>query len=268
MERRKVLGLLGGSMTVALAGCGGGGDDDNGNESNGNESNGNESNGNGDTGPALTDAFVATSQGGLLAIGEDSEESARENGFGLPPSEAVSEPIVVDGEISDTSWESTNVELPNLDPQTLLDQIGGGGDLPIDPEDLSIQLGVPDGFSGTLDQEEGLMTVEGDLNITVGLPGDDEIQITVTLTGTTAESGDLSGSIDLSSEPVTATVVDNQTTVDAIESESSQIIADVINSELGLPSGEGQTWLEIEFEIENASGNGGGNGGGNGNESS
>jgi hypothetical protein len=31
MERRKVLGLLGGSMTVALAGCGG--DDENGNES-------------------------------------------------------------------------------------------------------------------------------------------------------------------------------------------------------------------------------------------
>jgi hypothetical protein len=46
MERRKLLALIGGSMTVGLAGCGGGDDDENGNESNGNESNGNESNGN------------------------------------------------------------------------------------------------------------------------------------------------------------------------------------------------------------------------------
>jgi hypothetical protein len=259
MDRRKVLGLLGGSMTVALAGCGGGGDDGNGggnNTSNGNESNGNESNGEEEPEPTLTDAFVAESQGGLIALGEESLMSAEESGFDLPPSETVEEPIVVEAEITDDGWESTNIDLPNLDPEALLSQIGGD-DLPIDPEQIEIQLGVPDGFSGTLDQQEGLMTVEGQLNITVVI-SDQEIPIEIGLDGTTGESGDMTGSIDLSSEPVSATIVDNQTTVPALDEEEFSLIGPIVNDQLGLPSGPdsdgGRTWLRILFEISNADG--------------
>jgi hypothetical protein len=278
MERRKVLGLLGGSMTVALAGCGGGGDDNgnesNGNESNGNESNGNESNGNGngngDPEPTLTDAFVAESQGGLLAIGENSLSAAEEGGFSLPPSDTVPEPIVVDGEITDGEWESTNIELPNLDSEALLGQIGGE-DLPINPEDVEIQLSVPNGFSGTLDQEEGMMTVEGQLTITVILSGQ-EVPIEIGLDGTTGESGNMTGSADFSSEPVSATIVDNQAQVPALDEEEFSLIGPIVNDQLGLPSGpdseNGRTWLRIIFEITNADGSNGGNGGDGGNESS
>jgi len=266
MERRKVLGLLGGSMTVALAGCGG--DDENGGGNNTSEDNGNASNG--DTEATLTSTFVAESQGGLLALGEQTSEDAEESGFSLPPSDTVPDPIVVDGDITDGEWASTNVNLPNLDAEALLSEIGGE-DLPINPEDIEIQLGVPNGFSGTLDQEEELMTVEGQLNITIILSGQ-EVPIEINLNATTGESGEMTGSIDLSSEPVSATIVDNQATVPALDEEEFSLIGPIVNDQLGLPSGpdseNGRTWLRIIFEIENAEGGSGDNGSTGGNESS
>ena len=199
--------------------------------------------------PPLTDAFTATSQGGLLAIGEQNLTAAENNGFALPPSEAVPDPLVVEGAINgDGTWESTNVTFPNLDPAALLDRFGS---LPIPPEDISIEITTPNGFEGTLDQEAEKLTVQGQLNLTVTISGT-SIQIPITVDATTGQSGAMTGAADFSSDPVTATVVDNQATVPALDEQEFSLLGPVINDQLGLPSESGETWVRLQFELTDA----------------
>jgi V8-like Glu-specific endopeptidase len=193
----------------------------------------------------LTDAFVGESQGGLLAIGEQNLTAAERNGFALPPSQAVPEPLVVEGDIDGDTWESTNVTVPNLDPSVLLDRFG---DVPISPEDVSIEITTPNGFEGTIDQQAGRLTVQGQLNLTVSLSGT-PIRIPIAVDATTGQSGAMTGSADFGSTPVTATVVDNQATVPALDEDKFSLIGPVINDQLGLPSGEGETWVRLQFEL-------------------
>lgn len=196
----------------------------------------------------LEGMFRAESTGGYIAIGEDNVDAAQENGFDLPPTDAVPNPIVVEGEINadDGSWESSTVEFPALNPADLL-----GDDLPIDPSSIDVEVNAPEGFSGTIDQgDEPTMTVEGPLEVEVFLNGDPAFSVAIGLSATTEVSGQLEGTLDL--ESLSATVVDNETAVDAIEGDSALI--PTINDELGLPAESGQFWVSIDFSFQNLDG--------------
>lgn len=196
----------------------------------------------------IGDDFTATSRGGFIGIGEDNEEDAREEGFDLPPSEDVPEPISLNGVIEDGSWHSIVVNFPDLDPSVLLDDLEG---LPIDEDDVEIQVNAPEGFSGEVDWATGLMTLDGDLEILVLIAGE-EIPVRVNLNGTTGASGALTGDMDIEVQPVTATLVDNETIVEEIDEDEHGFVGPIANDELGLPAESGEVWIELDFDLEDA----------------
>ena len=193
---------------------------------------------------SIPDAFRAESSGGYLALGEDSQEAAESEGFALPPSDTVTEPIVLEGEIDGGTWQSTSVNFPPLDPSAII----GDADLPIDPSNIDVQITVPEGFSGDVDEDAGLMTLTGTIQITVSIFGE-TIPVGIELNGTTGESGGLTGDMNLQASPVTATLVDNETVVDALDEAEYPTVGPIINDQLGLPAAAGQTWLELNFEL-------------------
>lgn len=227
MDRRKVLGMLGGSMAVGLAGCinGDDGDDGNGN-----------GNGNGDDdGPLISGAFEAESTDGRVLFGEpEKAEWDNDGGFGLPPSGQITEPVILEGELNDDgTWESTNIDFPPLD---------------INLESVNPEVSAPNGFSGELDQEAELWTVEGQLSATAEIEGE-EYNLTFPLNATTGESGELSGSYEQDGDTITATIVDNESIVEDTFGD------DLIDATLGLPgSFEGDNWFTLTMELQNVDG--------------
>jgi hypothetical protein len=157
MERRKMLALLGGVGTVGLAGCNGGGDDDGNESENGNQSNGG---GNGGTSGQIEGRWGGRSTGGMVLFGEDgTEEDFRSGGLGLPPEGQISEPVEFLAEFNEDGategeWESLEINFPALNIASLPDEVV--------PEVTDV-----DGFSGTLNYEEELFTVEGTLRVTL-----------------------------------------------------------------------------------------------------
>jgi len=222
MQRRKVLGLLGGSLTAALAGCLGGDGDDDGNESSG---------GNGGDGAVITGSFRAESrEGGLVWFGSPNEEEFRESDLNLPPSEDIPEPVELEAEVDgDGNWESSSLNFPPIDV------VPG-----IEPE-----ITAPNGFSGVYDEEDGVWTVEGGIEATVESNDGEELTLEFPLNATTEESGDLEGSFEVQDDTVVATIVDNESIVE------DTFGNEFVDNELNLPGEfEGDNWFELTLELE------------------
>jgi hypothetical protein len=217
MERRTALGLLGGSLTVALAGCLGG--------------DGGNGGGDGGDGQVVSGSFRAESrEGGIVAFGTSSEEEFRETDLNLPPSEDIPDPVSVEAELNDDgTWESTTLNFPPIDV------VPG-----ITPE-----IAAPNGFSGDYDEEEGRMTVEGGIEATVENNEGEELTLEFPLNATTGTSGELSGSFEVQDGTVVATVVDNESIVE------DTFGNEFVDERLGLPGEfEGDNWFELTLEIE------------------
>jgi hypothetical protein len=237
MERRKMLALLGGVGTVGLAGCNGGGDDDGNESENGNQSD--DGGGNGGAGGQIEGRWGGRSTGGMVLFGEDgTEEDFRSGGLGLPPEGQISEPVEFLAEFNEDGategeWESVEINFPALNIASL-------------PDEVVPEVNDVDGFSGTLNYEEELFTVEGTLRVTLSLDGE-ESTIDFPLESTTKTSGELEGSFEERDDgSLEVTVVDNQSRVP----DSFGIPAvDVV---LGLPADfEGDNWFELDLIIEN-----------------
>jgi hypothetical protein len=226
MERRTALSLLGGSLTVALAGCiGGDGDDEGGDGGNGGNSD------NGGDGPVITDTFRAESQsGGLVWFGSPNEEDFRESDLNLPPSEEISDPVVLEAEVNDDgTWESTSLDFPPIDVV----------------EGIQPEIEAPNGFSGEYDEQEGLWTVEGQISATVETNAGEELTLEFPLDATTGQSGGLEGSFEVQDGTVVATIVDNESVVN--DTFGNQYV----DNELNLPGEfEGDNWFELTLELE------------------
>lgn len=165
--------------------------------------------------------FIATSTGGFVGFGYDSESAAREEGVTLP------EGVQIVGEINEEegTWESTDTFFPTF-------QANG----------LDVDISAPNGVSGRVDFEEGLLTQRGMLRVTVA----GEATFEYTINATTRQSGALSGSASVDQEAGngTLTLVDNQYVIE------DQTDNSVVNSALSLPSPEsGSNWYELSFEV-------------------
>lgn len=171
----------------------------------------------------LENQFVATGQGGFIELpgekisipGEDElDDVAAEN------------PLQVVGEIEDDgTWEasSENIAFPLLEA-----------------DNSDAEVTAPDGLEGTIDEDTGEMTVNGNLEVKALLP-DDTFDFDVALVS--GESGDMSGSAEISDDTATTTLVDNE--FDVASSDS-----DIIDGDLGLPSDAGESALEIGLAVE------------------
>lgn len=185
--------------------------------------------------------FEATGTSGFIAINTEDPET---DGYPLP--EDLDEPpVTIEGDYSDDgTWVATNVEFANLDPV----------DLGLPPVDLDFQINTPEGMSGTIDREAGVLTIEGVLEIFVPVsdvdPDQDDIRVTVDIEdGTTLQSNHMIGDargMDMSS--ATVTLVDNEFTVPAT---NAVIFGIDIDELLNLPSLEpGKNWFELDLEVE------------------
>ncbi|WP_090506901.1 carboxypeptidase regulatory-like domain-containing protein [Natronorubrum sediminis] len=174
------------------------------------------------------DTFIAHSQGGFISFAEDADrDEAFEEGLEFPAQGEDDEHIQIVGEIDGDSWESTGVTFPNLETDS----------------GIEAEVDAPDGLSGTIDDETGEMTIEGELE--VAIEGDEDRQFAFEIDTTTGESGSLEGASDASDESGAATLVDNEFVVDDTTGDS------IIDSELDLPSvDEGTNWFELELALE------------------
>jgi hypothetical protein len=132
--------------------------------------------------------------------------------------------VTINGTVSDGQWQSTEV---NFEEFTV--------------RGFPVNVEAVNGLSGTFDEEAELMTVEGQFRVTVG----EDQSFSYEIAGTTEESGALTGSATFSGESGTATVVDNEFTVEDTTDD------DVLNSVLGLPVEEsGRAWLELGLDFD------------------
>lgn len=184
--------------------------------------------------------FEATGTSGFIAINTDDPET---DGYPLP--ENLDEPpVTIEAEYSDDgTWVATNVEFASLDPV----------DLGLPPVDLDFEINVPEGMSGTIDREAGILTVETVLEIFIPLsevdPEEDDIRVTVAIEdGTTQQSNDMIGeSQSMDSPSGSVTVVDNEFTVPATNAVVFGIDIDEI---LNLPSlDSGRNWFELDLDL-------------------
>jgi len=184
----------------------------------------------------VVETFVAQSTDGFITLGQETEQQARNEALTFPPTENVPEPLAVEGEVfADGSWESTNVEFPGLDIAELLPE-------EFQAFDIGVDIAAPDGYQGTLDREQQVMTFEGTLRLDLEIEGD-TLDISAELDATTGDSGELTGEYGLDGEPPTATVVENEYVID--EETGSGLIDDF----LGLPA-EDPIWMELRLEFD------------------
>jgi hypothetical protein len=163
-------------------------------------------------------SFDGTNTSGYTAFGEESKPEDPTVQF--PPGD-----VTVNGTVSDGEWESTSVEFEEL-------TVRG----------LPTQVEAINGLSGTFDEEQELMTVEGELQVAVG--SDDPSTFSYSIAATTEQSGALTGSADFSGESGTATIVDNEYTV-------NDTTGDIVDDFLGLPIEEsGKSWLELSLNFD------------------
>lgn len=141
-----------------------------------------------------------------------------------PPVQFPPGDVIINGNVSDGRWDSTTLKFKAL-------TVSG----------LSVQVEAVNGLSGTFDEDTELMTVEEKLKVTVG--GDQSFSYDIA--ATTGESGALTDSAGFSGESGTATIVDNEYTVNDTTDDA------VLNSVLGLPVEEpGRAWLELSHDFE------------------
>lgn len=165
------------------------------------------------------ETFEAVSTDGFISFDEDNETDARDEGLDFPE-----DGVEIEGVVENGQWESTYVDFEPLDA----------------PAGLTAEVEAIDGLSGTLDREEEVMTVEGELEVDVD---GDTFQFEIA--PTTGESGALSGNADFDGDEASVTVVDNEYIVD------DEMGNAILDGALGLPLEEpGLAWLEIPLEIE------------------
>lgn len=161
--------------------------------------------------------FVAENTGGYISFDEETQEEAEAEGVEFPAGD-----VVLEGTVEDGWWESTDVSFATLD----------AGLAEADVE-------APSGLEGTFDYENGVVTAEGELEVTTA--GE---TFRFEIAATTEDSGDLSGSSAFEETGGPATLVDNEYTV---EDETGALV----DSILGLPVEEpGLCWLELPMEFE------------------
>ncbi|WP_336327778.1 hypothetical protein [Halovenus sp. HT40] len=237
MKRRTLLGIAGTVVTSTIAGCLGDNEPDEGSDENTTDAPNNETDApedrderddGADEQPLFADTFSATTHGGFLAIDEDtdSRSEARDAGFVLPEGAEVStlEATVAD----DGSWESTKAEFPTV----RID----------DPITTDVSLELPDGLTGRVSEER--MTASGKIRVVIE---ELDTQFSFDIEATSEQSGTLEGETNFEEEPLTATLVDNEFT---IEDSTGNFLVD---GQLGLPADEaGTNWFEIELELTGA----------------
>ena len=232
MRRRTALSLAGTALATALAGCpgddgsGGGLDgyapdsgDEDGSEATGD---GSGSNGGTDGQSSFGGAFTAEGTSGFVAFGQatDSREEARSEGLLI----TEDRPIVIEGEATgDGQWESTSVEFPDLRNE----------------EGAEASVELPEGLRGELTADR--MTARGTIRITIALLGN-EVSFEFGIEATTEGSNALEGGAAFGEEPQTATLVDNEFTVEDGTGNPA------VDERVGIPAPEpGTNWFELEL---------------------
>lgn len=162
-------------------------------------------------------------EGGYISFDEQNETAAIEEGLAFP-----AEGIEINGEVGETgNWFAgpEDVVFPELEP------IDG---ITAEPE-------APNGLFGTFDVENGTLTAEGELQVTI--PALEE-SFSFDVSMTTGVSGALEGDAALDVTGGTATIVDNEYTVASSGN-------DLVDGALGLPIEEpGLAWIELPLEVE------------------
>jgi hypothetical protein len=175
-----------------------------------------------DTPFELGDSFRAVGQGGVITFQEDDPSE----GLELPVEAHGDEPIVIEGDVTDGEWESTNVNFP---------QLSASG--------IPFEVRTPSGLSGEIDPDAGTMTLSGEFKIVVA--NDENISFSYQTAATTGQSGDLEGSFDFSTTPGTVTLVDNEFIVDDTSGNST------VDNLLPLPATDsGRNWFRIDLHIQ------------------
>lgn len=186
-------------------------------------------------------SFVATGTSGYIAINTDDPEA---DGYELPDN-LEEPPVTFEAAYSDDgTWEATDVSFANLDPV----------DLGLPPVDLDFQINVPDGMSGTIDREAGILTVEATLEIFIPLSDVDETEDDITVqvaieNGTTSQSNNMIGdNSGLDTSAASVVIVDNEYTVP----ETNAVVFGIdVDDVLALPSQDpGRNWFELSLDLE------------------
>jgi hypothetical protein len=183
--------------------------------------------------------------------------------------------IEIDGEVYDNrTWQSTNINFPDLQAQNLINfdsidapvDIGPGN---IDQQDIQVNV---DPISGTYDPDQGPNgLVTGDLNLTIDafvsisvLGIGDSVDFTLAVNGasslalTTGQSGSVSGSAqNLESAGTTATVVNNDHVVPEGSGDTAVSVDNFLvtfsadlNNELNLPSDDtSRNFIELTLDL-------------------
>jgi hypothetical protein len=184
--------------------------------------------------------------------------------------------IQIDGEVYDNkTWQSTNVDFPNLKAQNLIDFSSIDAPVDIGPDNIdeqNIQVNV-DPISGTYDPDAGANgLVTGDLNLTIDafvsisvLGIGDSVDFTLAVNGassltlTTGQSGSVSGSAqNLESTGTTATVVNNDHVVPKGSGDTTVAVDNFLvtfnrdlNNELNLPSDDPtRNFIELTLDLD------------------
>ena len=160
----------------------------------------------------------AVSTGGFFETNASTEQRARQANPGF--SEGT---IEITANVSGNRWKSLSVET------SAIGGARGGG----------VELAVPDGPTGTVDVEANRFTLEG-----VILLRTERFVVPLNVSATSGESGALTGAADLGPDGGTATVVDNEFTIESTGNPN-------VDRALGLPTEEpGLSWFELELDIE------------------
>jgi hypothetical protein len=171
----------------------------------------------------LPESFEASNTGGFAGFNYTDEQTAREEGLQFPAGLGS-----ISGDINDDgTWQSTDV---SFDP------------LKIEPApgfELSGQLSIPDGLTGTLDIQNNFLNASGELVVDVA---GDSFSFDVTLT--TGKSGAMEGSADLNESGGTATLVANDFAVPETSGNG------ILDQYLGLPLNQpGKAFIELPLDI-------------------
>jgi len=222
MRRRTALSVAGTALATALAGClgrnGSNGGPDGETPGDGGAGDGSRNGG----GSPLDGAFTAEGTGGFIAFGAetDSRDEARAAGLAI----TGDRPIVIEGEpTEDGRWESTSVEFPDLRSD----------------QGANASVTAPTGLRGELTPDR--MTARGTIRITIALLGT-ETGFEFGIEATTEGSNALDGVAALDEESPTATLVDNEFTVEDGTGNPA------VNRRVGIPAPEpGTNWFELSL---------------------
>lgn len=195
---------------------------------------------------------------GLLAVSETNIGDARNNGIVLPGSQ--DRPLVqISGNVySDGTWQSTNVNFADIPIEELIgaEQLQQYSNLiGKDLSEIPVEIRVPNGLSGQVQfgNDPDLLNLEGTVTLYVGFSEvleEPDLTHDIYLNNTTTDqSGAMLGQADFSTDPGTATLVDNDFEVPATNRTLFDGLVEIDN-ELNLPSPRGESWLELVVEVE------------------